>query len=223
MANSDAVGLREVRLRAGNNYHACSLIFCSQVFSSVRLVENHHRSRLQVFCLQGSSGGHSKAQGEVLEVVYAHGGVLGDILCHPGDMGFDDVISIEVGHLSARLDPNLVGRISRDEIKAGDVQTEFASLGELADLDPRAEDLLLGHVGGQLDQLMVDEEHSALDEAEDGGGVAAHQVLEGVADVLVELGEEHLGLLVGEGPHINNAILIMRMGGPLLSISPDEY
>jgi hypothetical protein len=48
-------------------------------------------------------------------------------------MSFDDVISVQVWHFSTTLDPYLVLAIFSQVIKAGDIESKFATLGELAD------------------------------------------------------------------------------------------
>lgn len=47
-------------------------------------------------------------------------------------MCLDDVIAIEVGHFSIALDPNFMPAILGQVIKTGDVESELATLGELA-------------------------------------------------------------------------------------------
>lgn len=83
--------------------------------------------------MKSSSGCYSESQGQVAEVKDADGGVLRDVLSHSGDMGLDDMISIEIGHFSSCLDPNLVLAILGQIVEAGNIQSKLSTLGKLAD------------------------------------------------------------------------------------------
>lgn len=47
-------------------------------------------------------------------------------------MGFNDMISIQIGHFSVTLDPNLMLAIFGQVVKTSDVKPKLSSLRELA-------------------------------------------------------------------------------------------
>ena len=125
-------------------------------------------------------------------------------------MGLYNVVAIEVGQLPPALHPDLVLAVLGQVVKAADVESELAALGELANEDPCRQDLFAGDISGHIGDSGADEEYPVLDEAEDGLVLSAvdHE-LQGVSDVLVQLGEEYLRFSVSQWPHqqsINNSI-----------------
>jgi len=58
--------------------------------------------------------------------------VLRAVLGPATNMGLDDVATVEEGHGTVLLDPDLVAGVLGDDGEGCDVQTELARLGELA-------------------------------------------------------------------------------------------
>lgn len=56
-----------------------------------------------------------------------------------------------------------------EKIQAGDIQSKLASFSEFADVGASAEYFLLGDVGGEHDERMIDVEHFILDESKNSG------------------------------------------------------
>lgn len=81
-------------------------------------------------------------------------------------MGFDNVVSIEVGHLSTSLHPDFILAILGKVVKATDVESEFAAFGKFTDEQSSGEQLVLGNVGGHVGNDPIDVEHSVSDESE---------------------------------------------------------
>jgi hypothetical protein len=152
--------------------------------------------------LESASGSDSESKREIIEIVDAYRGILWDVFGHSGNMGLDDMIAIQEGHFTSSLDPDFMFGVLGNEIKRGDAESELAGFSELADVDASSKEFFFGYVGGEGNELAVDVEDFALDEAEDRllDGVL-DEVFEGVADVLVEFGEEDFCLLVGQWAH----------------------
>lgn len=98
-----------------------SIIFSSQVLASIGLIEYHHCSWLQFLSLHRSSCCHSESQRQIIEVKNTDGSVLGNIFGHSGNVGLDDVVSIEIWHLSVTFDPNLMLAIFGQVVQTGDI------------------------------------------------------------------------------------------------------
>ena len=143
-----------------------SIIFSSQVLASIGLIEYHHCSWLQFLSLHSSSCCHSKSQGQIIEVKNADGGILRNIFGHSGDVGVDDVVSIEVGHLSVTFDPNLMLAIFGQVVQTGDIQPEFSALREFPYQQPRGEHFFFGYVGGHVGDESIDVVYPIFDEPE---------------------------------------------------------
>ena len=110
-----------------------SIVFGTEVFSCVSLVEYDHCGWLQFFCLEGSSCCHSETERKVIQVEDAHWCVLRNAFCHPCYVGFYHVISIEIGHLSSAFDPDLVFAVLGKVVQTTNVESKFPTFGELAD------------------------------------------------------------------------------------------
>ena len=89
-----------------------------------------------------------------------------DIFSHSGDVRLDDVISIEIRHLSVALDPNLMLAIFGQVVQTGDIQSEFTALREFADQQPRGEQFFFGDVGRHVGDESVDVVHPIFDQSE---------------------------------------------------------
>lgn len=152
--------------------------------------------------MESASGGDSESKREVIEIVDAYRGILWDVFGHSGNMGLDDMIAIQEGHFASSLDPDFMFGVLGNEIETGDAEAELAGFSELADVDAGSKEFFFGDVGGEGNELAVDVEDFALDEAEDRllDGVL-DEVFEGVADVVVEFGEEDFCLFVGKWAH----------------------
>ena len=124
-------------------------------------------------------------------------------------MGLDDVVPVEVGHLSPALDPDLILAVLGEVVEAGDVESELTAFGELADEDSCRKKFLPGDVAGHIGDGAVNEENSVFDESEHWLFLGpVDEVLQGISDVLVEFGEKHLGFLIGQRSHQQSSLLL---------------
>jgi hypothetical protein len=144
-----------------------SIILGSEILSSIGLVEDHNSSRLKLFCLHGSSCSHAESQGQIIEVEDANGSVLRDIFSHPRNVGLDDMISIQVGHFSVTLDPDLMPAIFGQVVKTSDVEPKLPALRELAYQQSCGEEFFLGNVGGHVGNERIDEVDTIFNEPKD--------------------------------------------------------
>lgn len=123
-----------------------------------------------------------------------HTAVLRTILAPPTNMSLDHVPSIEERHLSIRLDPELVPGIWRNNGKAGDVQPELASLGELANHGSDGQKVRSGNRHGQVGQLQRHVVYSVSMESEDKSLrlilSRCDEVIERATSVVRQLGED---------------------------------
>ena len=78
-------------------------------------------------------------------------------------MCLDDVIAVEIGHLSSTFDPNFVLAILGQIVETSDIKPEFTSFSELADEETCGKDLVFGDVGGHAGNDGTDVEYSILD------------------------------------------------------------
>lgn len=108
------------------------VIFVTQVLSTVGLTENGNTSRIQSSGLGGASGRDTETEGGIVHVVDYYTLVLGAVFGPSTNVSLDDIASVQEGKLSVGLDPDLPAGVLGNDGEGGDVQAEFASLGELA-------------------------------------------------------------------------------------------
>ena len=139
-----------------------SIIFCSKILSCICLIEYYNCCWLKLFCLHGSSGCNTKAQRQVVEIKDADWSILGNILSHSGDVGFDNVVSIEIRHFSIALHPNFMLAIFSQIVKASDIQSKFTSFGKFTHQQACGEQLLLWDIRCHVGNHAIDEVDSVL-------------------------------------------------------------
>ena len=81
--------------------------------------------------------------------------VLRAVLAPTSNVSLDDVTTVEEGHLSVRLDPDLCASMRSDNVQSGDVKAEFASLGQLADAVSKAQQVVSGYRRGQVCHVLA--------------------------------------------------------------------
>ena len=94
-----------------------SVIFSSEVLSSISLVENNHSRGFQIFSLEGASGGNTKSKGKVVQVINTDGGILWNVFGHSGNVGLDYMVAIQEGHFTSGLDPNFMLGVLGHEVE----------------------------------------------------------------------------------------------------------
>lgn len=65
-------------------------------------------------------------------------------------MRLENIASVQERHLSILLDPNLIPRVGSDYGKRRDVQSEFSSLGVLAQADTEGEEIVALDGGSEV-------------------------------------------------------------------------
>jgi hypothetical protein len=78
------------------------------------------------------------------------------IFTPPSDMRLEHVAAVQEGHLAVLLDPNLVSRVRGDYTERGDVQAEFACLGEFAQADAQREEVVARDRCGEVGEGFAD-------------------------------------------------------------------
>jgi hypothetical protein len=82
-------------------------------------------------------------------------------------VSLDYVIAVEIGHLSVALHPYLVPAVFGEIVKAGDVESKFATLCELSNQHACGEQFFLGDVGGHVRDETVDIVNAIFDKPKD--------------------------------------------------------
>lgn len=134
------------------------------------------------------------------------------------DVGFYDVSSIQKWHLSVLLHPYLVSCVRCDHVQSCDVQSEFSSLGELAQAGTQAQKGVASDRGSEVrdrfanvvDSVFLHSKNVAV------GGFPVRdsvgdQVIERLASVVGELLKERLRFGVGKRSHDGGLGLAFRM------------
>lgn len=151
-------------------------------------------------------GGVATYQGSVVHAVNHHALVLRAVLTPATNMCLENIAAVEERHLAVGLDPDLVAGVGRDGVEGGDVQAEFAGLGELANAGAEGEEVGAGDAGGQVGDALAHVVDATVLDAEDvavviGGVGGRDQVVQRAAGVVGQLREQRLGLSVCERPH----------------------
>ena len=163
-----------------------SIVLCSEIFSSISLIENNNGSWLEIFGLKSSSGGNSESKRKIIKVVDTNWGILRDIFGHSGNMCFDNMVTIKEWHLSSSFDPDFMLGVLGHKIKTGYTESELSGFGEFTNIDTSAEKLLFGYVGTEGNKLTIDVEDFISNETEDGLlNWVFDQIFHSFADVFV--------------------------------------
>lgn len=91
----------------------------------------------------------------VVHGVHNNSGMLWNILAHAADMGLEDMVAIQVRHLTVLLDPDLELGVLGQNVERRDVQTELAGLGELANTGSERHEAVPGHTGSILCNVLT--------------------------------------------------------------------
>lgn len=81
--------------------------------------------------------------------------VLRAVLAPTSDVSLDNVTTVQEGHLSVGLDPDLCASMRGDDVQSGDVEAELASLGQLADAVSQTQQVVSGYRGGQVCHILA--------------------------------------------------------------------
>jgi len=125
--------------------------------------------------------------------------MLGRVLAHPPHVCLDDMVAVEVRHLSVALYPDLELRVRGDVIERGDVQLELACLlCEFPQTGADREQLVTRDGRGEFGNRLADVVDALALEPEYVRVVGTvDQVCNVAAHIRRKLLEEPLGLLVG--------------------------
>lgn len=111
------------------------IILIPQILSTIRLPKRHHPRRIQPARLTRAPRRDPKSKRRVIHTIHHDALMLGAIIAPPTHVGFDDISTVQKGHFAVGLDPNLVAGVFGEDGEGGDVQAEFACLGEFAETD----------------------------------------------------------------------------------------
>lgn len=136
--------------------------------------------------------------------------MLGNVVAHLTDVGLENVVTIEEGHLSVRLDPDLVSSMCSEERKSGDMKSELAGLGELAETGANGEELGSRHTGGILGNLLLNVVDSVLLEPEHVRVFVIDEVRDVSSNVVGELLEHGFRFFFGQRSHCVWYVLMLR-------------
>jgi hypothetical protein len=81
--------------------------------------------------------------------------VLRAVLAPTSDVSLDNVTTVQEGHLSVGLDPNLCASMRGNNVQSGNVEAELASLGQLADAVTKTQQVVSGYRGGQVCHVLA--------------------------------------------------------------------
>jgi hypothetical protein len=81
--------------------------------------------------------------------------VLRAVLAPTSNVGLDNVTTVQEGHLSVGLDPDLCASMRSDDVQSGDVKAEFTSLGQLANAVSKTQQVVSGYRGGQVGHVLT--------------------------------------------------------------------
>ena len=81
--------------------------------------------------------------------------MLRAVLAPTSDVSLDDVATVQEGHLSIGLDPDLCASMRGDDVQSGDVKAELSSLGQLADAVSKTQQVVSGYRGGQVCHVLA--------------------------------------------------------------------
>lgn len=116
------------------------------------------------------------------------------ILAPPADVSLDYVSSIEKGHLSVLLDPELVARMRSNHVQRCQIQPKLASLGELPNHSSDGQKVPSRDGDSKVGQLERHVVHPGSMESEDVSlGLIfsrRHEVIERATGVVRQLGED---------------------------------
>lgn len=117
------------------------IIFVTQVFATVSLSKTRNARRIQPSRLGGAPRRDAKAQRRVVHAVHHDALVLGAVVGPAAHVCLDNVAAVQKGHLAVGFHPNLVPGVLGQNGQRGNVQAEFARLGELAEADAERDEL----------------------------------------------------------------------------------
>jgi hypothetical protein len=81
--------------------------------------------------------------------------VLRAVFAPTPNVGLDNVTTVQKGHLSVGLDPDLCASMRSNDVQSGNVKAEFASLGQLADAVSKTQQVVSGYRGGQVSHVLT--------------------------------------------------------------------
>jgi hypothetical protein len=136
--------------------------------------------------------------------------VLRAIFAPTPNVGLDNVTTVQEGHFSIGLDPDLCASMRSDDVQSGNVKAEFASLGQLADAVSKTQQVVSGYRGGQVGHVLAHVVDSGFLNTEDesrrfsilSGSRVGQQIRKRLSGVIGELLENRLGFSFCKRTHV---------------------
>lgn len=120
-------------------------VLITEVLTHITLSKSDNGSGLRSPRLNRRLGSDTKTKGMIIHGVNNNTGMLWHIFAHATHMGLENVVTIQEGHLTILLDPDLKLGVLCQQLKGGDVQTELAGLGEFADTGTKGHEVVTGN------------------------------------------------------------------------------
>lgn len=99
------------------------------------MIEKYDGSGVQILQGEGSLGSSTKSKRSIVHGKDDDTRVLGDIFGDSTNVGFNDVISVDEGLFTGRLNPDFMFSEFSEDIEGCDVKSESSALGEFTDAD----------------------------------------------------------------------------------------
>ena len=176
-------------------------VLLSQVLADISLSESNHTSGVQTSDLERRLCGDTESQRRIAHGVDNDSSMLGNVVTHLSNVGLENVVTVKEGHLSVGLDPDLVSSVCGKKRQSGDVKSELAGLGELAETGADREELGSRHTGGILGNLLLNVVDSVLLEPEHVRVFVIDEVRDVSTNVVGKLLEHGFRFFFGKRSH----------------------
>ena len=169
-----------------------NIVLASEVLAHVSLIDDDDLSWVDLATLLRCLHAHAEAERNIRDWKHDNADIVRCILSNPGEMALQDVVSIEEGLFTVRLDPDLVLAVLREEVEACDVELEGLSLREFAEDGASGQQIIFADVSGHLEYFSTDIINSWPVETE-------HVITIFTIDKELDIGSHVFGQLLEEG------------------------
>lgn len=108
------------------------VVFVAQELAAVCLSEHGDTGRVEASSFGGAATRDAESEGSIVHVVHNNALVLGAVVRPAANVRLDDVAAVQERHFTVALDPDLPAGVLGEDGQRGNVQSELATLGELA-------------------------------------------------------------------------------------------
>lgn len=122
-------------------------ILLPEILANISLMEGHNGRRLELSSLGSGSSRHPKSQWDFRHGIHDDPLVLRGVLGNTAEMSLEDMVAIQVGHLTIWLDPHLVLRVRANGVESRNVQAELSRLCKLAKADSQGGEVIPSNTG----------------------------------------------------------------------------